>query len=242
MRQFGSRARSVFDRVFPERQIYHRSCGSVRHLLLSPGRQVLLALSALVIAGWFVYATTNTLLEGQQHAAGVAALNREHAKYQRWLNESRAQTVTAHAQLEQNARLLDRTIQHLEDRHEILRVLLEYAGGSGLRPARRLDRDGARTITGSLIDEIEPTRSIASQPYRVTNVSAQALEHGETLPLESSGGVPHRTRVSTPSTGANMPALASQDFVAYLRDPVFAERVARIAARVTSPDPMRQWR
>ena len=44
MSQFGSRARAFFDRVFPERQIYHRSGGTVRYVSLSPGKQALLAL------------------------------------------------------------------------------------------------------------------------------------------------------------------------------------------------------
>ena len=52
----------MFDRVFPERQIYHRSGGTVRYVSLSPGKQALLALSAVGLAGWCVYATANTLL------------------------------------------------------------------------------------------------------------------------------------------------------------------------------------
>ena len=47
MSQFGSRARAFFDRAFPERQIYHRSGGTVRYVSLSPGKQALLALSAV---------------------------------------------------------------------------------------------------------------------------------------------------------------------------------------------------
>ena len=47
MSQFGHRARSLFDRMFPERQIYHRSGGTVRYVSLSPGKQALLALSGI---------------------------------------------------------------------------------------------------------------------------------------------------------------------------------------------------
>ena len=73
MSQFGSRARAFFDRAFPERQIYHRSGGTVRYVSLSPGKQALLALSAVGLAGWCVYATTNTVLQGSQ----VTASNNE---------------------------------------------------------------------------------------------------------------------------------------------------------------------
>ena len=63
MSQFGSRARQFFDRAFPERQFYHRSGGSVRYVSLSPGKQAMLALGAVSLAGWCVYATANTVLQ-----------------------------------------------------------------------------------------------------------------------------------------------------------------------------------
>ena len=89
--QFGSRARAFFDRAFPERQIYHRSGGTVRYVSLSPGKQALLALSAVGLAGWCVYATANTVLAGSQVTASNNEIERERAKYDRWLNESRRQ-------------------------------------------------------------------------------------------------------------------------------------------------------
>ena len=95
MSQFGSRARAFFDRAFPERQIYHRSGGTVRYISLSPGKQALLALSAVGLAGWCVYATTNTVLQGSQVTASNNEIERERAKYDRWLNESRAQAAAS---------------------------------------------------------------------------------------------------------------------------------------------------
>ena len=95
MSQFGSRARAFFDRIFPERQIYHRSGGSVRYVSLSPGKQALLALGAVGLAGWCVYATADVLLEGPQATASNAEIERERAKYDRWLNESRAQAASS---------------------------------------------------------------------------------------------------------------------------------------------------
>ncbi len=260
MSQFGSRARAFFDRMFPERQIYHRSGGTVRYVSLSPGKQALLALSAVGLAGWCVYATANTVLEGPQATASNAEIERERAKYDRWLNESRAQAAASQAQLEERTRQFDRATAEFESRHEVLRSLLEYAGGASLQLAasRPIERDGARIIMAASIDEAEPrqSRAIASEPYQVTTVGFRArtdrLETDQEHTLselddqvversEQVRGVLRLTGVSMaslagPDAEAGGP-LVPQDFVAYLRDsglnPAFAQRVAEVAARVT---------
>jgi murein DD-endopeptidase MepM/ murein hydrolase activator NlpD len=260
MSQFGSRARAFFDRVFPERQIYHRSGGTVRYVSLSPGKQALLALSAVGLAGWCVYATANTVLEGPQATASNAEIERERAKYDRWLNESRAQAAAAQAQLSERTRQFDLATQDFESRHEVLRSLLEYAGGQTLQlaAARPIERDGARMIMAASIDEAEPrqSRAISSEPYQVTTVGYRArqdrlaadqeqtlseLEDSVVENSEQVRGVLRLTGVSMASLtgsedGAGGP-LVPQDFVAYLRDsglnPAFSERVAQVAARIS---------
>ncbi|MGE0741821.1 MAG: peptidoglycan DD-metalloendopeptidase family protein [Hyphomonadaceae bacterium] len=262
MSQFGSRARAFFDRMFPERQIYHRSGGTVRYVSLSPSKQALLALSAVGLAGWCVYASANTLLEGPQATASNAEVERERAKFDRWLNESRAQAAASQALLEERTRQFDRTAADLESRHEVLRSLLEYAGGSPLQLAsnRPIERDGARIIMAASIDEAEPrqSRAMASEPYQVTTVGFRArterLEGDQEATLseledtvversEQVRGVLRLTGVSMTSlTGPDAEGgvggpLVPQDFVTYLRDsglnPAFADRVAQVAARVT---------
>jgi murein DD-endopeptidase MepM/ murein hydrolase activator NlpD len=262
MSQFGHRARSLFDRMFPERQIYHRSGGTVRYVSLSPGKQALLAMTAVGLAGWCVYATTNTLLEGPQATASNAEVERERAKYDRWLNESRAQAAASQALLEERSRQFDRATADLESRHEVLRSLLEYAGGASLQLAanRPIERDGARIIMAASIDEAEPrqSRAIASEPYQVTTVGFRAspdrlegdqqqllseLEDNVVERSEQTRGVLRVTGISLASlTGPDADAAAGgplvpQDFVAYLRgsdlNPAFQERVAQVAARAT---------
>jgi len=261
MSQFGSRARAFFDRAFPERQIYHRSGGTVRYVSLSPGKQALLALTAVGFAGWCVYASANTLLEGPQATASNAEVERERAKYDRWLNESRAQAAASQALLEERTRQFDRATQDFESRHEVLRSLLEYAGGNGVQLAatRPIERDGARIIMAASIDEAEPrqSRAVTSEPYQVTTVGFRArtenlerdqeqtlseLEDSVVEQSETVRGVLRLTGVSMSNlTGSDEAEtggpLVPQDFVAYLRDsglnPAFSERVAQVAARVT---------
>lgn len=258
MSQFGSRARAFFDRVFPERQIYHRSGGSVRYVSLSPSKQALLALGAVGIAGWCVYATANTLLEGPRATAQNAEVERLQQKYDRWLSEARAQSAAAQAQLEERTQAFDRATAEFEQRHEVLRSLLEYARGSSIMASSRpIERDGARILMQASIDEAEPrqSRAMASEPYQVQTVGFRAradrlevdqertlaeIEDGVVERSEQVRGVLRLTGVSMSSltnTGEEAGGpLVPQDLVAYLRDsdlnPAFAQRVSQVAARV----------
>lgn len=218
-----------------------------------------MALGAVGFAGWCVYATTNTLMEGPQATASNAEVERERAKYDRWLNESRAQAAAAQAQLEERTRQFDLATRDFESRHEVLRSLLEYAGGNTMTAsARPIERDGARIIMAATIDEAEPrqSRAMASEPYQVTAVGYRArvdrlttdqeqtlaeLEDQVVEQSENTRGVLRLTGVSMASlTGPESDAaggpLVPQDLVAYLRDsdlnPAFAQRVAQVAARV----------
>lgn len=261
MSQFGLRARAFFDRVFPERQIYHRSGGTVRYVSLSPTRQALLALSAAGVAGWCVYATASTLLDGSQQSAQSAEVERLQAKYDRWLNEARAQAAASQAQLEERTNQFERATNEFETRHEVLRSLLEYAGGSSLTAAARpIERDGARILMQASIDEAEPrvSRAMATEPYQVQTVGFRArvdrleadqaealaaLEDSVTTRSEQVRGVLRLTGVSmTRLTDADSQdaaqggPLVPQDLVDYLRNsnlnPAFAQRVTQVAARV----------
>ena len=259
MSQFGSRARAFFDRVFPERQIYHRSGGSVRYISLSPSKQALLALGAVGIAGWCVYATGNTLLEGPRATAQNAEVERLQQKYDRWLSEARAQSAASQAQLEERTQAFERATAEFEHRHEILRSLLEYSGGaSAVASNRPVERDGARILMQASIDEAEPrqSRAMAAEPYQVQTVGFRAradrLEADQEHTLaeiedtvvergEQVRGVLRLTGVSVssltqPDAAEQGGPLVPQDLVAYLRDndlnPAFAQRVAQVAARV----------
>ncbi len=262
MSQFGLRARALFDRAFPERQIYHRSGGTVRYVSLSPSRQALLALGAVSVAGWCVYATANTLLEGPQHTAQNAEVERLQSKYDRWLNEARAQAAAAQAQLDERTTQFERATNEFETRHEVLRSLLEYAGGSSLTAAARpIERDGARILMQASIDEAEPrvSRAMSAEGYQVQTVGFRArvdrlesdqeqalaeLEDSVVQRSEQVRGVLRLTGVSmTRLTDADGAAegqggpLVSQDLVEYLRNsntnPAFAHRVTQVAARVS---------
>lgn len=231
----------------------------MRYVSLSPSKQALIALGAVSLAGWCVYATANTVLQGPQVNATNAEVERERAKYDRWLAEARAQSSAAQAQLEERTRAFDRATNEFEHRHEVLRSLLEYAGGASLTAsARPIERDGARMLMQASIDEAEPrqSRAVASEPYQVQTVGFRArterleadeehtiaeLEDSVVARSEQVRGVLRLTGVSMSSlnsesdTEAGGP-LVPQDLVTFLRDsdlnPAFKQRVEQVAARI----------
>lgn len=173
MSQFGARARTLFDRAFPERQIYHRSGGTVRYISLSPSKQVLIALGAVGIAGWCAYATVNVLMRGQIMSAQSEEMERLEQKYQRWLREARHREAAAQSMLEEKTAQFEATTAELERRHDTLKMLLEFAGGANMTGAARVvERDDARLLMQASIEEADPRQSReAASAYQVRQVS-----------------------------------------------------------------------
>lgn len=259
MSQFGTRARAFFDRVFPERQIYHRSGGTVRYIALSPSKQALLALGAVGVAGWCSYASVNVLMRGQILASQTDESSRLEAKYKRWLSEARAREAAAQAQLKERSDAFNKATQEFERRHETLKLLLDFAGGSNVvADTRPVERDGAKLLVQASIEEADPrvSREWDEPAYRVQTVGFKArvdkLKSEQTAFLaaaeeaavsrsEEIQGVLRATGVGYArlvETGANQGGpLVPIDLSAVLGDegqvdPDFANRVKQVAARV----------
>jgi len=259
MSQFPHRAKALFDRVFPERQIYHRSGGTVRYVSLKPSHQALMALAGVGIAGWCAYATVNVALRGQVMSAQETEVDRMEAKYQRWLKEARARESAAEAQLRERTVAFEKATEEFERRHETLKMLLDYAGGSTISAAARpIERDGARLLMQASIEEAEPrqSRDWAEPSYRVQSVGFRArvdrlkqeqtafLTAAEEAAVERSEqirGVLRMTGVGfnrlTGDDSAEMGGpLVPLDLSGVLGegevDPAFQRRVQQVAARV----------
>lgn len=154
------RARDVFERVFPERQIYHRSGGTVRFVSLSPWRQALLATGAAAVVGWSVYATVKVVLQGHQSWTKELEAEKVKDKYERWLQEARAKESAALALLDERTAAFQRATVEFENRHETLKTLLGVAGGIEQSPSETtratLSSNGSRILSEVTIDEADP--------------------------------------------------------------------------------------
>ena len=98
-----TRAKTLFEKVFPERQIYHRSGGSVRYVSVSPFQQAMFATGATLLAGWGAYATANVVLRGPTMNLQSDAAERKIARLERWLQMSRAKEAAALSLLEEKS-------------------------------------------------------------------------------------------------------------------------------------------
>lgn len=177
MSQFGTRARALFDRVFPERQIYHRSGGSVRYVSLSPPKQALLALGAVGVAGWCSYASVTVVMGGQFQSQRDAEYSRMQRRYERLLADLNHEAAAMRNQLEENRSNTEQVIDEFQRRHETLKTLLDLANGSSLSASiRPVESDGASLLVQASIEEADPrqSRDWDSATYRVQTVGYRA--------------------------------------------------------------------
>ena len=75
-------------RVFPERQIYHRSGGTVRYFTISPLQQIILAGAAAALVGWSLFASATVVFGQKSVTVGSAAS--EVNRLERWVQDLRA--------------------------------------------------------------------------------------------------------------------------------------------------------
>lgn len=168
-----ARARALFDRVFPERQIYHRSGGSVRYVSVSPLQQALFASGATLVAGWCVFASVNTLLQGPTNQFQTNADERKIAKIERWLQASQAREAAALSLLEEKTIAFTNATTEFERRHATLKTLLGALKGHEASP-----NDGELALTGSggtilLNSTIEEADARTSRPSKGVTSSVE---------------------------------------------------------------------
>ncbi|MET0545207.1 MAG: peptidoglycan DD-metalloendopeptidase family protein [Caulobacterales bacterium] len=178
------RARQTFEKLFPERQIYHRSGGTVRFVSLSPWRQALLAGGAAAFVGWSMYATSVMILQGSDAWKRDKESSRKEERNERWLAEARAKESAALALLDERTSEFEKATAEFERRHETLKVLLSVAGGSDADIATSsqvLASNGARMLPRAGIDEADPREGRAKEisyvaPNGVKQLSSR-LDH-----------------------------------------------------------------
>ncbi|MEL6956856.1 MAG: DUF5930 domain-containing protein, partial [Pseudomonadota bacterium] len=154
MKQLSTKARAVFDRVFPERQIYHRSGGTVHYISVSPWQQAMLAAGVTAIAGWTGIATVSYIF-GSQGSFDVVETQDDDARYQRWIQELRANTALSQSLLEERTEDFQRATAEFEERHQTLKVLLDALESGEDLDVTALRGDNADLLLEATIDEAD---------------------------------------------------------------------------------------
>lgn len=154
MAKMRSKIRASFDRFFPERQIYHRSGGTVRYISISPWQQVILAAGAIAMAIWLLFATAHFLIKGPSYSGGIAG-SQDIAKYERWVQELRAKDALSRSLLEERTDAFDRTVIQFEDRHKTLEAMIRKLQNGGDLEITSLRGNGAGLLVEASIDEAD---------------------------------------------------------------------------------------
>ncbi|MFN7055037.1 peptidoglycan DD-metalloendopeptidase family protein [Hyphomonas sp.] len=255
MAKLSANLKTAFDRAFPERQIYHRSGGTVRYISVSPWQQAIMAAGITALAGWTVFATANFLVGGGPSGAG-AAESKELAKYERWVHNLRAQESLQRtlleertretAELEAKQRALEELLNEIRDEDGLKLSALEGDGASLLIEAtieesdRRQSRDAHFSFAAVGMNAARGTpRAIEADMLRLFN----QMEDMAAERAERARGVLMLTQVSTermgtpPQAGVGGPlvslgSLTSSGAAAGLRDTNFTIRLDQVRARM----------
>ncbi|MEM1152348.1 MAG: DUF5930 domain-containing protein, partial [Pseudomonadota bacterium] len=159
MKQLSTKARAVFDRVFPERQIYHRSGGTVHYISVSPWQQAMLVAGVTAVAGWTGVATVSYIFGGDG-VFDVAESQDDDARYQRWIQELRANTALSQSLLEERTEDFQRATAEFEERHETLKVLLNALESGEDLDLTALRGDDADLLLEATIEEADARQGL----------------------------------------------------------------------------------
>lgn len=158
MANLRSNIRASFDRFFPERQIYHRSGGTVRYISISPWQQVILTGGGIALGCWMLFATALVIFGGTTTVGGASG-SQDVAKYERWVLELRAKDALSRSLLEERTEDFDKTVVQFEDRHKILESMLQSLQSGGDLEITSLRGDGAGLLVEASIDEADARQS-----------------------------------------------------------------------------------
>ncbi|AXE65142.1 M23 family peptidase [Hyphomonas polymorpha PS728] len=154
MAKWSANLKATFDRAFPERQIYHRSGGTVRYISISPWQQAMMAAGVTALASWTMFATANFVLGGGPGTPQTGE-GKELAKYERWVQDLRARESLQRTLLEERSK----ETAELEQKQRALEELLnEMRDEDGMKMSA-LEGDGAPLLIEATIEEADRRQS-----------------------------------------------------------------------------------
>ena len=246
----------LFSRLFPERQIYHRSGGTVRYFTVSPLQQSVLSIAIAAVVGWTLYATASLVFipNSTLSAQGQQQID----KYERWVQELRARDALSRSQLVERTEAFQEATVSFEQRHRTLEVMLDSLRNGGELEVAALRGDGSALLVNASIEEADRRQARTSGEFEEASASNSGvrgqiaelqreqqafLDEVEDIAIEraeAARGVLRLTAVGTNRIaetremgGPLVPFanLASGTFDTP-EEAMFAERVSQVAARM----------
>ncbi len=256
MARLSTKAQAVFDRLFPERQIYHRSGGTVHYISISPWQQAIMAAGVSAVAGWTAFATVSYVFYDGDSGL-EAGSTRDLARYERWVQELRAKDALSRTLLEERTDEFQKVTAQFEQRHQSLKILLDALDGGEDFEVSALKGDNADLLQKASIDEADMRQSrdvpVVTASMEAVGIRARidqlraeqetflnATEDLAVQRAEEARGVLQLTAVGTARIDeglemggpvVSVAALAADKFESP-EDAAFAERVMQVAARL----------
>ena len=112
-----SRLRALYERFFPERELYVRSNGSVRYLTLRPEIQFVVTAAALGLVVWATAFTVRSLLSETQIAYRDQAMLDLKEAYEARIGKLQSRYRRLEAELEDSERRFDQVMGQLSGKH-----------------------------------------------------------------------------------------------------------------------------
>lgn len=190
MAKWSANLKATFDRAFPERQIYHRSGGTVRYISISPWQQAICAAGIAALACWTIFLTGSFALGGSSGTLAGGSDDRELAKYERWVQELRAKDALSRSLLEERTDAFHRETAEWEDRQKALEDLFEQLKGNEDLDVSSLKGDGASLLISASIEEADDRQSrgsfrmAAALNTRGSRVSVNNLKYNQQQMLD----------------------------------------------------------
>ena len=154
MTKLSANLKAAFDRAFPERQIYHRSGGTVRYISVSPWQQAIMAAGVTALAGWTVFATASFVFGGGETTL-AGGEGKERARYERWVQDLRARESLQRTLLEERSM----ETADLEKKQKALEELLNEMREDDGQKLSALEGDGASLMVEASIEEADRRQS-----------------------------------------------------------------------------------
>lgn len=179
--------RSVMQRLFPERQFYHRSHGEVRFISLSARNQIGLVAVTLAFLSWVAYSSVNVVFKEQIISAKERNLTSVQADYEVRLSEMQVAYDELNSLLTLAQERFDEATKDLEHRHGLLKEYVtrhasSVTGMSELRQrlSENSDNKGGKQTAGTVLMQavaLEPTDRTSRVTGGTTGTEVTELAH-----------------------------------------------------------------
>lgn len=142
-----ARLKSFVERVFPERHVFLRTPdGEITGHVLTPGRQIMLSVGAVLLGGWLLFATGGVVWGAVTGLTAERQVHRVRAASERMNADLQARLDSAVARMAATSGSIDDLANTVERRHAALtRVMSQFRGVAGaeqeLAPAPPLSGD-----------------------------------------------------------------------------------------------------